>query len=554
MAKDLSPAKCILLTIHYASEGNVKALHSFTPTRSDALDPELILRILLTYLPESLEPREYTSYIREVASRLYLDHERQDVEIDISPVKDINEEQAKKRVRKLKLLDIIPPSFPPHAPEDLLVRFLCHRAYRIDSETGMLNLVPQLVEPFLERSDYLRTWYISVVLPLLRIEFEYYEDDERIALGLSDFEKLEGREGIDFLLEKSVEDDESSTSTLAAQKQDMARDIRGLVGPWMYGHTERKRRKLDHPKPEKTCSDNEGLANGVSKISLAGVSEEDKTGHDWEYLYRWMVFHAKEKFPLITNAVEDWDGPVDVDLGGFSTGNSNYYLDEDVQKKLEAQYAQAAFASCYAAQADDEETIRCAHGILARLASLLDFIPPPDLATSVDSLPKIERHAANLDTSRSTTDLEPSGLLRPEHPLTTPRFETYMLLQMMVYSAYQFSGLGYPISLGSVAKLHFTSSVNEQLAVLKKILRHVSNGGSRKDESRWTGDRAKLMWLWNWGIDEDDEQATTGPGVLGRIPRQTFEEEMLKCFIESSCRSLFFLFSLSHVLLLISVS
>ena len=70
MAKDLSVAQCILLTVHYASEGNIKALHSFTPTRLDALDPELVLRILLAYLPESLDPREYTTYIGEVASRL----------------------------------------------------------------------------------------------------------------------------------------------------------------------------------------------------------------------------------------------------------------------------------------------------------------------------------------------------------------------------------------------------------------------------------------------------------------------------------------------------
>lgn len=150
MAANLTASQCILLTVHYASESNIKALHSFTPTRPDALEPELILRILLTYLPETLEPREYVTYVEEVGSRLYLDITREDIEVDVSPVKDIGDEHAKKKARKILrgLAEILPPAFPPHAPEDLLTRFLCHRAYRIDSETGLLNLVPELVEPF----------------------------------------------------------------------------------------------------------------------------------------------------------------------------------------------------------------------------------------------------------------------------------------------------------------------------------------------------------------------------------------------------------------------
>ena len=531
MAKDLSPAKCILLTVHYASEANIKALHSFTPTRLDALDPKLILRILLTYLPESLEPREYTSYIGEVASRLYLDVDREDVEVDVSPVQDISEEQAKKKVKRLKLLDIEWRKPPKNESEDILTPFLCHRAYRIDEETGLLNLIPQLVEPFLERNEYLRTWYISTVLPLLRLEFEYYPNEELPEMSLGDFEKLNGKEGIDVLMKKAAEPEHSGSSP----PNEAARDIKGLVGPWMYGHTERKRRKLDHN--DETNGNVATLTNDMGKISLRGVKEEDKTGHDWEYMFRWMVFHARENFQLIAHAIEDWDGPGDVDLGGFNIGNSDRYLDDDLQSKLEAQYAQAAIASCYAVRTDTQETISGAHAILARLAMLLDFIPPPDLATSVESLPKIERHAKVLGASHNVADLEPDALLQPEHPLTTSRLETYMLLQMIVYSAYQLSGLGHPMSLADVAKLHFYASADEQLVVLQKILHGVSRTGARKDDIQWTADRAKLMWLWNWGIDADDEETKNGSGVLGKIAREEFEKEMLKYFTEASCKS-----------------
>lgn len=549
MAKELSQAQCILLTVHYASSANIKALHSFTPSRLDVLDPELVLRILLAYLPESTEPRQYTKYVEEVASRLYLDYERQDVEVDTSPVKDISPEQAQKRVKKLHLPEIKPPTFPPHAPTDLLTRFLCHRAHQIDEQTGLVNLVPQLIEPFLDRNDYLRTWYISVVLPLMRLEFEYYPDDETAqGMGLYEFGKLEGREGMDFLLQKAsrqssevVAPGEVPNGHSTKGKPTIARDVRGLVGPWMYGHTERKRRKLLEKRPEEDSGkaqdgDDDEIVRRTRKISLSGVTPQDKTGHDWEYVYDWMVQHATSNFPLITSCVEEWDGPSDVDLGESGQGLGDY-LGEEVQRKLELQYAQAAFASCYAAQSDTQETVKNAHGVLARLAELLDFMPPPDLASSVESLPKIERHAARISESQSLMDLAPPSLLKPEHPLTTPRLETYMLLQMMVYSAYQFSGLGNPLSLVSVAKLHFYSSADEQLGVLTRILTGLGKSGARKDEAQWTSDRAKLIWLWNWGIDADDESAKIGAGVLGKVDREDFELEMLKVFVDTSCKS-----------------
>lgn len=538
MADELSPAQCVLLTVHYASEGNIKALYSFTPTRLDALDPELVLRILLTYLPESLDPREYTTYVSEVASRLYLDVDREDVVVDLSPVSDIDPEQARRRVKKLALLDIEPPSFPPSAPRDILTRFLCHRAHKIDAETGMLNLLPHLIEPFLDRHEFLRTWYISVVLPLLRLELEYYPDDEGLAVGLTAFEKMEGREAVDLLMRKAARSEASDSPSVHSQESEIARDIKGLVGPWMYGHTERKRRKLDHQRePARQKMDDEsGISSGMQKVSLGGTTTEGKTGHDWEHMYRWMVFQSRENFQLVYRAVEEWDGPGDVDLGGFNTGNADRYLDNDVQSKLEAQYAQAAFASCYAVQADTQETIRGAHNILARLAELLDFVPPPDLATSVESLPQVERHATLLDDSQTTADLEPEALLTSGHPLTTPKSESYMLLQMIVYSAYQFSGLEYPISLVNVAKMHFYASAEEQLVVLQNVLRQLSKTGLRKDKTQWKADRAKLIWLWNWGIDAEDESASTGAGVLGKIAKESFEEEMLKCFCETSCK------------------
>lgn len=543
--KDLSADQCILLAVHYASTSDIPALHTFTPARSDALSSELVLRILLTFLPETLDPAVYRSYVSEVGSHLYLDVDRPDVPIDTNLVSDLDAATARKKVKKLYLLEIRAPEFPPHAPDDLLTSFLCHRAQKIDEATGMLDLVTELVKPFLQRNDFIRVWFVSAVLPLWRLNYEFYPRDP-VTESLEEFGRKGGREGMEVLLSRAVKEGEGLKHSDSSH---VARDMKSLVGPWMYGHTERKRRKLDSRKASAKKSqdaeaqrgqdieaDADDLADGVRKIGLDGVSAEDRTGHDWEHSYRWMVHHAQENFPLITQLVEEWDGPSDVDFGGYEKGELRPYLDDDVLRKLELQYAQAAFACCYAAQSSTKETIQGAHGVLARLAELLDFIPPPDLATSVESLPRVEKHALALDESQTLKDLLPERLLNPEHPLTTPRMETYMLLQMHVYTAYQLEGLGYTASLVDVARLQFYGTAESQMSVLRSLLRGLSEPG-KKEETDWTACRAKLVWLWNWGIDPHDIVAKNGAGVLGRIEKEDFEAEMLKVFTESSRKS-----------------
>jgi hypothetical protein len=535
--KDLSTDQCILLAVHYASSADIPALHSFTPSRPDALSSELVLRILLTYLPETLDPAAYRTYVSEVATRLYLDVDREDVPIDTSLVSDIDAATARKRVKKLRLCELKPVHFPPHAPKDLLTNFLCNRSQRIDEATGMLNLVLELVEPFLENNDYLRVWFVSGVLPLLRLNFKFYPNDP-ITEPIEELGRRDGKEGMELLLTRSLKNGAGADAD--AESSNVARDMKSLVGPWMYGHTDRKRRKVELEKQRQNPQQEGGaeekaddLSEGVRKIALDGVSEKDKTGHDWEHAYYWMVQNAQEHFPHITQLIEEWDGPSDVDFGGYEKGEHRPYLDDDVQRKLELQYAQAAFASCYAAQSSSKETIQGAHGVLARLAELLDFLPPPDLATSVESLPRIEQHATSLDDSQTLQDLLPDRLLTPEHPLTTPRMETYMLLQMHVYTAYQLDSLGYTASLVDVARMQFYGTAESQLAVLQKMLRGLAAPG-KSDDTDWTACRNKLVWLWNWGIDPDNMAANNGAGVLGKIAKADFEAEMLKVFTETS--------------------
>ncbi|GME54136.1 CaiB/BaiF family enzyme [Neofusicoccum parvum] len=421
--KQLSPAHCVLLATHCAAESNVDALRTLSLARPDAFDPDTLLRILLTFLPESADPSTYSTYAQEIASRLYL-QQRAKLEVDAAPVKDLSDSQAQKRVRKLDLLPLAHSSCA-HDDLDLLTLFLIHRAYRIDAETGLLALIPQLVDPFLDHSEYLRTWFISNVLPLLRLDFEYYPNDGSVT-SLEKFGGLHGSQGVDVLVAKA----ETTKDNPPANESNIARDIKGIVGPWI-------------------------------------------------------------------DAVEYWDGPGDVDLGGYEDPSRQDGLDEEVQACLEQRYAQAAFASVYSADSNTRETIEAAHSVLVRLASIMDFIPPPDLATSVEMLPKIEGHTSILHQTSSSI-LQPDTLLNPNHPLTIPTVETFSLLQIFVYSAYILADLGHPISLNNLAKFQFHSDEDGQLQMVNKVLKGLVSG-SKNDEEMWASARRKLIWLWNWG-------------------------------------------------------
>ncbi|KAJ9637216.1 hypothetical protein H2199_007502 [Coniosporium tulheliwenetii] len=498
----LSADKCTLLAVHYASESNIDALYALTPARLDALPPELILRILLTYLPETLEPSTYISYVREVATRLYLE-QRDTLAVDTTPVDDISDGQARKRVQRLHLLPLAHPSVPPDISRDILTAFLIHRAYRIDAQTGLLNLV----------------------LPLLRLGYEYYPDNDS-APSLEAFINWRGARSVEVLLSKCQEKHDASSET-----GNVARDLRGLVGPWMYGHNERKRRKLNTGPARASY----GVASQEARrMSMSRNDEELELEHEWEHVFAWLAHQARQRFDLVAEAIEDWGGPHDVDLGGYA--DEDQYLDEEEQRKLRLRYAQSAYTSVYAAETDEPKTLENAHAILVRLADLMDFEPPPDLATSVELLPRLDSHASGLfDTSAAV--LQPDMLLQPNHPLTTPKLETFSLLQMFVYSSYQLSGLGHHVSVVKTAKIRFQDDEDEQLGVVQKILHSLLNK-SITDDEQWKSIRNKLFWLWSWGMAAEDEPAQYGAGIFGKVDRFVLEKEVLKTLLYAGRYSL----------------
>lgn len=539
---ELSKDHAILLAVQFASDSNIDAVQALVIQRRDIFDAELVLRILLTYLTETLDPILYTSFVAQVASNQYLNAQsQQQSTVDIAAVSKLSTPKAHKKVQNLHLLSLDHSSCPPSVCDDLLTRFLIHRAHRIDTETGVLNSLPQLIDPFLDEKPFLRTWYISNVLPLLRFGYEYYNDNHGV-YSLDQIEWTDAESGVAMLLAKALEHGPQGiphgingrdTMLEAGEKHrsSLARDMRGLVGPWMYGCSDRKRRKLTGQDPRRRRLSVFDIDAERAKQSMEenGQLEDDET-HGWDPVFLWMTRTAIGKFSIVAEAIGEWGGPPDVDLGGYHEGS---HLSDEQQRTLLHRYAQTAFATVFAAEASTKETVSHSHAMLVRIAHLLDYEPPPDLASSTELLPRIDDHKSALK-DLSSSWLEVDALLEPKNPLTSPTLETFALLQLFVFSAYLLIDIGHPAAISHVTRIRFQFDADEQFGLCQRIV-HALSTGAKKDELQWTGIRNRLLWLWGWAMDSADISAQYGEGIFGKIERSRLEKEILKAFLNASC-------------------
>ena len=530
MTERLSKDHCVLLAVHYVSESSINALRSLVSERADIFNTELILRILLTHLPESFSPSLYTSFVDEAAAGSYTQRQ-DDIPLDTGVVQELTDKQARKRVKGLDLLPLNHPSCP--SSEDFITQFIVHRAHQLDG-SGLLPLVPALVDPFIERSKYLRIWFVSNVLPLLRLGFEYYPGNKSIP-SLDTVEVASGDVGVRIWLSKNSEENSRQIEDLripgdeerGLQDSTIARDMRGLVGPWIYGESDRKRRKLNtRPRTGSVIS---ATADDLRR-QLTQDAEQRESHDAWEHAFIWMVEESATRLPAIAGAIKEWNGPLDIDFGGYEEGPRP---EREMGKQMNDRYVQTVFASVYAATTDTAETISASHDALVRIATLMNFDTPPDLAASIELLPKIDAKKSNV-SDMPTSIFMPEALLRPNHPLTTPQLDTFSLLQMFVFSAYMLAEFRYSLSVTHAAKIKFQSNADEQMAVLQKLLHSISSGPKR-DEQQWTNLRDRLLWIWGWGTTESEGNAQHGQGVFGKIKRSSFEKEILKLLLSASC-------------------
>ncbi|KAI0124342.1 Sec39 domain-containing protein [Xylariales sp. AK1849] len=511
MTSILSAPKIVLLAVHFATKSDLDSLTSLASRHDKVLQKDLLLRILLTCLPETLEASAYLPLVQRLEAA---DLEEEDPkEIDWSSVEDFTDAEAAKKVRRLRLLHLTSPNAPKDAAEDPVSRFLISRAHRVDEQAGLLTQLPDLIVPFLDHSPCVRAWMISALLPLLRRNYEYYPDFP-IPQTLSAFEQLNDRAAVSLLLEQTGVRDEDLPH--------IGRDLRGLIGPWLYNDARWKRDNSDQADAYATEDDQPTPTN--------------KLCPGWEQLLEWLITQASRSWKVAVKAIEQWDGPDDVDLGGYGS----MWLEDDELGYLEERYARAALASAYLVPEASVEALVGVNTIVTKIMALLGEDPCPTLQVASSLLsPLTELSNLSITSAKNATYMR-NDLLEASNVLTTPNKYSAQLLHALTLSAFILTKSGAPCTVRRAGELAFLQDEMEQRSEAVKFINSLRNNAPKPDDKYWIRARSELLWLRDWGAEE--VSATSSDiqirGVFGQLKKEFLEVECLKAFLAGGRYSL----------------
>lgn len=481
----LSGARAVLLASQLCASGQVTGLARLQAQFPSALPLERVLRLLLTFLPESTEPQQYTPVLEELVDGSHSGCVG-DGDVDVSSVKDLSEAAVRKRVGRIRLLPL------KHREDDsqeadLLVQFLIHRAYRIDSETSLQPFILDLLLPFYRRSSFLRTWLISSLLPLLRVNYEYYPNqDDTFALDV--IESMDDGTAVNVFL--------SMTGFQGVNNSmDLVRNLRGLIGPWLYGSNRAKRRRLNET---------------AQRDSILLPDQDRTTEHGWLSVNEWLLSRSLVDFESVVSAFTNWDGPQDVDLGGYEDGQ--FSKTESNETDLRFRHGQCGLAVVYANSDTSRETLDGSARIVERISTLLsitsDVIPSTGFADTISS------------TSRAS--LLQNALLGPSNPLTRPSEASISFLRAVIQSVQILNDLGYPVTCRAAANMCLHSTADMQLSELRNVMASIL-----RTKGDWEVICRQLVWLCEWNGRQDYH------GLYWRIPRDALDMEILKILLEA---------------------
>lgn len=496
-ALTLTGPKAILLATEIATEGDIPALRSLIHSHKDCLPKELVLRILLTFLPETTEPDNYVSFLHELfQSSTELAKSPQPVNIDTSSVDSIADNDLIKRIHQLHLLQLGRPVIAVDAEKDPLSAFLIQRSYRIDAESGLISSLPELIVPFIERSELLRIWLISTLLPLLRLCYEYYPHGET-ALDLATFSNLDDSSAVETLLSRS-------------QAETVVRDLRNLVGAWMYGSGKGKNRRPDNIVEGLTPNSAVASVNHGDNVEMV---TSGATNGQIQIVYKWLVTKSSTDYALVVNALEGWGGLGDADYGGYakedrpSGGQSNW------------QYAQAALASIFNTPEASLDSLRFSNRVLLRVSQLLDEPSPPMILEQETPKPLPSRDLSRFRKA-SNIYLDTRELLLSRNVFTNPSQDTLLFLHIIIQSLATMLNWCQPLSIKAAVKIYI-SGPTAQAEELQRIL-HAFTSGAKREDVQWRRLRSYIMWLWSGGAE-----GSRGQGLFGSMDKSDVEKEIL---------------------------
>jgi protein transport protein SEC39 len=481
-----SKAHVVLDAVQFATEADLSSLRQLISSHGSTLQFELVLRILLTYLPESIESADYITLLQQLRSGAIGDQNR--VATTNRPSKNISKDEAKRRVRKLRLLPLTHSSIPS-STTDLFERFLLCRAYRIDAELGSIALIKELIEPFIEQYKELAVWAASRILPLQRLA----ENDDTKVISLESLEQLHDRAGLNALI---VFDNKGKAIDYSPQ-------LRNVVGPWQ-----------------------------LSEISYRQETHEIQSGDDllkkqmtakasWNCVNQWLLELASIDYDSAVLTCTNWKGPEDVSYGTWL--ETPPYPEST--KLATAAYQQVGLAMVY---------LQSGTGHRQKIESLIRTtsarnpgLNPSDITpTSSDSyrstIPEVYL------SSLATVHLLPGELLDASNPLTTPSNHSIEFVNLALVSATLLDTLGQEFSVEKVVNIALFGTPTSQWTVCSKIIRNLPTICG-KDDKHWLQARETLLWLrdWNTGV----LPGQTRQGIFSQIDLEEIHNSLFESMV-----------------------
>ncbi|KAI1759924.1 secretory pathway Sec39 [Hypoxylon sp. FL1150] len=502
-----SASRIVLLATYLAARSDIESLTTLATRHPKVLRQDLLLRILLTCLPETLPPSRYVSLVQRIESASF-DADVEPKELDWSSVQDVTDDEAAKKVRKLRLLPLTGETATGNASNDSVSLFLIHRAHRVDQEAGLLAQLPDLIVPFLDHAPCIRIWMISTLLPLLRRDHEYYPHHPT-AKTLAEFERMGDKAAVDLLL--------SQTGIGQESLPHIGRDLRGLIGPWLYNDARWRR-----------GGDNDDLEEHEQDLS-------GTIGPGWEHVLEWITLQASKSWQVAVKAIDQWDGPGDVDLGG----HASMWLEDEEQEYLEQRYARAALASAYLIPEPSLEALNGVNSIITKIMALLDQDPCPTLQVASSLLPPFaDPNGEQLLCAKNATYMR-NDLLAKSNPLTSPNGTSTQLLHILTLSAFILTKGGVACTVRKAGELALLQDEREQKAEATKFIHSLSNNGPKSDDKYWIRARNELLWLRDWGAEEaQDTWDIQAQGIFGQLKKEFLEVECLRAFLSNTRYSL----------------
>lgn len=496
----LSAAQAILLACEFCAAGNVNPLPRLQQQFPTSLNAERLFRIILSFLPETTPPSHYTP-ILEVIDRNELS-EHSNGPVDVSAVRELKDPEARGRVRRLRLLHL--QYHEEESDTDPMTRFLIHRAHKIDTETGLQTFILELLLPFYHRSDTLRRYLVSLVLPLLRANYEYYPDREE-KLTLHVFDSLDTATSINLLL------------SMAGSKPtaiDLTQNLRGLAGPWISGRAQSKRRKVSHEV--------EDTAQELSR--------------HWQIVNEWLLSRSLVEFENVARGIINWNGPEDVDTGGYLTENET---SDDELDQLRRSYGQAALAIVYATDLG-KASLESSFQIVSKVGKLLGLDRNMQIEFDDEQLPVFDVDVKMLSTASKALLLQ-NALLKPSNSLTVPTSQSVGFLQMLLVSLRVLRSFGYNTSCRSAATVCLQNGEEAQALEMHGVIDMIAK--QAKPGQDWRKIREQILWLQDWrsgAHDTPDQKNPEYHGLFWRVSRTAVETEVLRAMITAGGKRLSF--------------